>query len=180
MTKKISLVCLAASALLVLTSCGSSRYIIPQAASSVKAVSFEELNLTSKDYEVLDRIEISTRLEVSINSDSYTIKDPDGAFLVEFEKNKNGAWELENVEGVVRSGYWSSDVDFSGPSTPSEYAYRMAVYRIINLVKELGGDGIVEPVVSTSVEDNKSSWRETSYTLLTTVSGKVIRLKTSK
>ena len=180
MIKKISLVCLAIIALLSLASCEYSRYMIPQAASSIKSVSFKELNLTSKDYDVLDRVEISTRLEVTVSNYSYSIKDPDGSFSVEFVKDAKGVWTILNGEGVVRSGYWSSDVDFSGPSTPSEYAYRMAVYRIINLVKEQGGDGIIEPVVSTSVEENKSGRREKSYTVLTTVSGKVIRLKTSK
>lgn len=180
MTKRLLYFCLALSTLLVLSSCGSVRTIVPQAASSFKSVSFKELNLTGKDYEVLNRIEASARIEVTLTNTYYTIKDPEGSFSVNFEMDKkSGKWVLKNYEGVVRAGYLSDEVNYDGPTSPSEYAHRMAIYRIINLVKEQGGDGIIEPVVSSSVEDNKSGWGKTTYTLLTTVSGKIIRLKNS-
>ena len=179
MDKRIIQICAAILIVLTLASCGSTCNLIPQASSTIKYASFEELNLTSKDYEVLDRIEVSARIEATFTNTFCTITDPDGTFELHFKKDKNGQWIIDRYSGVVRAGYLSQDIDFSAPRTPDEFAHRMAIYRLINLVKEQGGDGIIEPVISTSVEENKSGWGSVKYTLLTTVSGKAIRLKTS-
>ena len=165
------------------SSCSSSRVLIPQATNMVKAVSFDELNLTGKDYEILDRVEASSRIIVELTKDSYTVKDPDGTFEFEFKKDKKtGAFTLEDFDGVVRAGYLLSRDRSENDvmAYPDQIAHRIAIYRIVNLVKEQGGDGIIEPVISTAVEGTESRFGHTTITYLTTVSGKVVRLKTSK
>ena len=49
----------------------------------------------------------------------------------------------------------------------------LAIYRIINAAKVRGADGIIEPVISTNVEQ-----RGRDIVLKTTVSAKLIKLKT--
>lgn len=182
MKKKKLLLCIPVLALMCLSSCSSSRSFIPQASNMVKSVSLEELNLTGKDYTILDRVEATARINVEITKSTYTVSDPDGAFKLSFEKNKKtGEMELSSFSGVVRAGYLlSRDNGRINLDSPDEIAHRMATYRLINLVREQGADGIIEPVVSTNIEQTKSSFGTTSVTFLTTVSGKPIRLKTTK
>lgn len=156
--------------------------MMPQAVSMVKAVSFDELNLTTKDYEILDRVEASARIVSTITSTSYTVKDPEGSFELFFVKDQTtGDYNLMNFDGVVRAGWLlSRDKGNINLNSPEDIAQRMAYYRIINLVKEQGGDGIIEPVISTNVEQTEAHRNRVTVTYLTTVSGKVVRLKTSK
>lgn len=179
--KKIFFAFAGVFALMVLSSCSSTRLFVPQATNMAKAVSFEELNLTGKDYEIIDRIEASARIEVTMTNSSCTIKDTEGSFSLNFTKDKNGEMILKSFEGVVRAGYLlSREQGYSDINSPNEIAFRMAMYRIINLVREQGGDGIIEPVISTNVEKSSSLFGKTTCTLLTTVSGKVVRLKNTK
>lgn len=156
--------------------------LIPQAVSTVKSVSFDELNLTNKDYAILDRIEASARIEMTISNDEYSVKDPEGSFELEFARDPNtGKFVLNDFEGVVRAGFLTSgkfsEID---PRRPEEIAHAMAMYRIINLIKEQGADGIIEPVFSTNIEQTSSHRGRVTVTYLTTVSGKAVRLNTTK
>lgn len=181
MVKRIAFACLTIAAFMFLSSCASTGALMPQATNMVKAVSFEELNLTGKDYVILDRIEASARIEVSISANSCTIKDPDGKFEIVYVKDKTGKLVPQKYNGVLRTGYLLSTVyNGHGYDSPDEIAHRLAIYRIINLVKEQGGDGIIEPVISTNVEGSKTVLGVTTITYFTTVSGKVVRLNTSK
>lgn len=170
-------------AVMVISSCSSSRSLIPQAKNMVNTVYFDELNLTSKDYEILDRIEASSRIVVEMDNKSFNITDPDGTFKMAFVLDKKtGKMVLSNMEGVVRAGYLSTrEMGTLNLDSPDEIAHRMAIYRLVNLVKEQGGDGILEPVISTNVEGVEQGGLFSSkitVTYFTTVSGKVIRVKT--
>lgn len=162
-------------------SCGSTRSFMPTAVSTVKSVSFDELNLVSTDYEILNRIEAQASIVVKIDDESYVISDPDGTFKLEWQKDKAGQWNLEDYEGVLRAGYLANDYGNVEDMlrSPESIVRRIAIYRLINLVKEQGGDGIIEPIISTNVEDH-SDRRNNSITFQSTVSGKVIRLKSGK
>ncbi len=179
MKKRILLSCIAASAVMLFSSCAStSRTVIPQAVNSIKAVSFEELNLTNKDYDVLNRVEASARIEVEFDGNSWTAKDPDGTFELKVNKDLKTDKTTVTIVGVVRAGYLFSQNGYNlDPEQPGDLALRMAIYRLINMVKEQGGDGIIEPIVSTGVEETK---RGSAVTYITTVSGKPVRLKSSK
>ena len=169
---------------IAITSCSSTNMtsLIPQAVSTVKAVSFEELNLTNKDYVILDRVEASARIEMTITNYFYSVKDPEGSFELDFTRDPNTKeWVLNDFEGVVRAGFLSSgNLSRIDPNAPDEIAHAMAMYRIINLVKEQGADGIIEPMFSTNIEQTSSHRGRITLTYLTTVSGKAVRLKTSK
>ena len=184
MIKRLYFACIAAIGLLF-TSCSSvvPVQLVPQALSTAKAVAFDELNLTSKEYTILDRIEASARIEATITNSSYTIKDPDGKFELYFTKDQTtGQYKLYSFEGVVRAGYLSS-INYYGhvdTNNPEDIVQKLAIYRIIDLIKEQGGDGIIEPVITTNIEQKDSRRNSVSVTYMTTISGKVVKLKTSE
>lgn len=179
--KKVTLITITLAGLMFATACSSSRSLMPTAVNTVKSTSFNELNLTSNDYDILDRIEAQSTIFAKIDNNSYTVYDEENTFRLLFSKNKDEV-TLEKYEGVMRAGYLSRDyaaINLKQPQ-PEEIARRVAIYRLINLVQEQGGDGIIEPVIATNVEETKSSWNSTTIAYRTTVSGKIVKLKTSK
>ena len=84
---------------------------------------------------------------------------------------------------MIRGGFLSgfSKIDLTDPE---DIARRIALYRLINLVREQGGDYVIEPVYSINAEGesiNKAFGnKKITITYMTTVSGKAIRLKTTK
>ena len=79
----------------------------------------------------------------------------------------------------MKLGYLSRGINgLSGVGimTPEELSRRMAIYRAINMVQQYGADGIIEPTVSTNVEEVKKD----VVVYKTTVTGKIIKLKTNK
>lgn len=168
-------------ALAFLTSCSSSRSLIPTAVNTVKSVALDELNLTSNDYEVLDRIEAQASVVVTITANSFVIEDPEGTFQLNYVKQKKGkTLTLASYNGVVRAGYLARDYGTIDLGNPDDVVRRIAIYRLINLCKEQDGDGIIEPIISTNVEESKSGWSTTVVTFRCTVSGRVVKLKTAK
>ena len=74
-------------------------------------------------------------------------------------------------------GYLSNDYYeelFNIPPYPHWIVRRLAIYRLINAAKIAGGDGVIEPLISTNVEQGKSN-RDIVYK--TTVSAKLIKIK---
>ena len=149
----------------------------------INTVYLDELNLTGKDYEITDRVESSATIIVEMDKTSYIVKDPEGNFELKFSLNKKtGQMELGNFTGVLRAGYLSTrDLNSLNLDSPDEVVRRMAIYRLVNLVKQQGGDGIVEPLIATNIEGVEQGGlfsSKVTVTFLTTVSGKVIKLKT--
>lgn len=180
--KKITLITITLAGLMVAAACSSSRSLMPTAVNTVKSTSFNELNLTSNDYDILDRIEAQSTIFAKIDNNSYTVYDEENTFRLFFKKKNQNEVTLVKYEGVMRAGYLSRDyatINIKQPQ-PEEIARRIAIYRLINLVQEQGGDGIIEPVIATNVEETKSSWNSTTIAYRTTVSGKIVKLKTSK
>ena len=177
--KKGFVIVIALLSLILITSCSSSRSLIPKAVNTVKTVSFKELNLTNKDYSILDRVEVSATILVDISPNSYTIHDEANSFRLLYTKNKDQI-NLTAYEGVIRAGYLAQDYQTVDLQSPEDLVRRLAIYRLINLVQEQAGDGIIEPIISTNIEEKKTSWNNSTIILNTTVSGKVVVLKTSK
>lgn len=177
MKKTFLLVCVAIYAIIALTSCSTSRIFIPQAKNTVKSVSLDELNLTTKDYDILDRIEATACIILEVHPTSYKIYEKNGLFNLSYKIDiKKGTLTLLKSTGVLRTGYLSRNYGNIDPTDAGEIVRSLAIYRLINQSKELGADGIIEPVISTNVEETGRN----QYTFETTVSGKAIRLKTSK
>ena len=174
----------------LLTSCvGFHSTYVPIAKSMLNVVSFKDMKLTPNDYEILDRVEATSRITVEINGGEMKIEDPDGEFLLEYRMGASTnvgetKWILWDFKGVLRAGFLSEWGSVEN-TDPVEIVNRLALYRLIQLVREQGGDYVIEPIFSTAFEGESSTDRHgridgKHLTYKTTVSGKSIRLKTKK
>ncbi len=158
---------------------------MPTATNMIHTVSFEDLKLESKDYDILQRVEATSRITLTIDGADVTIQDPDGAFKLHYVNTGTTALNLQllDYEGVIRGGFLSGFAKLD-LKDPEDIARRIALYRLINLVREQGGDYVIEPVYSISVEGESLKRAlgnvKNSFTYMTTVSAKAIRLKTTK
>ena len=76
--------------------------------------------------------------------------------------------------GYLDNDYLKYDTYVADEIKPEFMARCIATYRLINACKIAGGDGLIEPIISTSIE--QSGIRSVTYK--TTVSAKIIKLKT--
>ena len=171
--KKVIIGCLVFLAFM--TSCGTALHIVPQATNTVNAVTLNELNLHTGDYTVLETITAEATIAVKYSSNStIEVRDVDNTFSY---KMVGGV--LQQTEGVIRAGYLSNDygrVDFT---YPEDLARKVAIFRIINKSQQMGADGLIEPVISTNIEESSKSTfgKELVVVYKTTVSAKPIKLK---
>lgn len=168
----------------------NNRYL-PIAKSMLNTVDFKDMKLTPNDYDILERVEATSRITVTFENQKVKIEDPDGEFTLEFlrlvSNTSNGVserWLLQDFSGVLRAGFLS-EWGFVDTQDPVDIVNRLALYRLIQLVREQGGDYVIEPIFSTAFEgtsstDARGRTNEKQITYKTTVSGKSIRLKTSK
>lgn len=186
MRRNTLFVVIAIIAALFFTSCAKS--LVPRATSTINSVGLRELNLVRADYKILNTIEATARVQLTIKSKSFEIKDPDGNFTLlykmsfsPFKKAGSGdTYKLTKFKGILTTGYLTNDYGPMDCSSPEEVVRRIAIYRCISLAKEQGADGIIEPVISTNVEQTKSGLASDVIMYQTTVSGKAIVLKTDK
>lgn len=183
--KKYALLFSSILLVVLFSSCNTTQSsYLPQVTSMVKAVTFNELNLTDKDYEILDRIEATAIVHVTISGNSFIVDDPDGQFHVEYTKDpQTGSMILKSFDGVIRAGYLTREYSSGDQNYPEDIARKLAIYRLINLVREQGGDGVIEPVIATNFDGMNTRGlirSETKLTYIATVSGKLVRLKSSK
>lgn len=163
-----------------LSSCGTTRpvRIIPQAVNTVNTVGLDELNLTRADYEVLNTVTAEASVMCNYGKTKIEMTDESEDFYLSY-KLVNNSWLYDKYKGVMKLGYLSRGINgLSGVGimTPDELSRRMAIYRAINMVQQYGADGIIEPTVSTNVEEVKKD----VVVYKTTVTGKIIKLKTNK
>jgi len=79
--------------------------------------------------------------------------------------------------GIVRLGYLSNDYSeqlMDIPPYPHWLVRRIAIYRLINAAKVAGADGVIEPIISTNIEQGATK-KDIIYK--TTVSAKLIKIK---
>lgn len=164
--------------LVVVSSCRSSfnSIIIPRAVNTVNAVRLSELNLTNTDYTILNTITKEATVYVTYSDDEFSLRDLENTFSYTYSKDDDNI-KLEEQSGVLRAGYFSNenaDLDFLNPES---IARRMAVYRLISESQQIGADGLIEPVVSTTFEKIGEGRSEITVAYKTTVSAKPIKLK---
>lgn len=180
MKKTLSFIVVAVVFTVFLSSCGSSKQalsVVPQATNTVATIGFDDLNLQRKDYKVLNTITAEATLYAHFTNDEIKVTDPDGGFSLKWLRNEQGQWEAKEIDGILRMGYLSNDYSdelFNVPPYPHWIVRGMATYRIINAAKIAGGDGVIEPVISTNVEQGKTR-RDIIYK--TTVSAKLIKIE---
>lgn len=178
MYKRISFFAYLAICIIALSSCRSAISVIPQATNTIAPISFGDLKLERKNYIILNTISAEATLNAHFSDDEVTVNDPSGEFSLSWEKDKKtGEWSPDRIKGIVRLGYLSNDYDeelFNIPPYPHWIVRRLAIYRLINAAKIAGGDGVIEPVISTNVEQGRSN-RDIVYK--TTISAKLIKIK---
>lgn len=176
---KLLIVTLIAVCAIVMSSCRgkSSLSVIPQATNTINTVTLKELNFERKDYIILNLISANATIIAHFSDDKVQVDDPDGEFSLSWEKNDETGWKPKKIKGILRLGYLSNDYDnelFDVPPYPHWIVRRLAMYRLINAAKIAGGDGVIEPVISTNVEQGKDR-DEIIYK--TSVSAKLIKIK---
>lgn len=178
MNKKIVIITIAVVLAIAMSSCRSALSVIPQATNTIAPITFGDLNLERKDYIVLNTISAEATLTAHFTDATVKADDSAGEFSLTWEKDKKtGEWSPKRIKGVVCLGYLSNDYDeelFNIPPYPHWIVRRLAIYRLINAAKVAGGDGVIEPVISTSVEQGKNN-RDIVYK--TVVSAKLIKIK---
>ncbi len=161
-----------------MASCGTQR-IIPKAVNTINTAQLADLNLTRGDYEVLNTISAEAVINYSQNGSNIKISSDDDEFSLScFPLPKKKGWQI-TYTGIMLQGYLHGDYanrnDDDIPQ-PENIARRMAIYRLINIAKQYGGDAIIEPTVATNVEQTDKK----TIVYKTTVTAKVIKIKTDR
>lgn len=167
----------------MMTSCGGpkkmTQRIIPKAVSTINSVGLSELNLKhGTDYTIVNTITADATILYSEQrkGEQITIKEENGEFkLVYTFDSEQEKWYLTDFDGIARFGFLSNDEGQTSlrEVNPENVARHFAIYKIINASKVRGADGLIEPVISTNVDQ-----RGKEIVFKTTVSAKLIKLKT--
>lgn len=157
-------------------SCGTTRQIVPMAINTVNSVGLDELNLQRSDYEIVNTLTQTAEVYCEMNNSSMTITDRSGEFYLPFMRDKKSGrltLNMNRIKGFAKLGFLSNDYDVNEHwYSPENIARRLAVYRLINQVQEYGADGVIEPVISTNMEQSGKN-----IIFKTTVTAKAIKLK---
>lgn len=175
---KLSIIATFAIFAIVMSSCKTPLSVIPQAINTVNSVTLSELNLERKDYIVLNTISAEATIYAQFSDAKVKVDDPNDEFSLSWKKDvKSGDWAPDKIKGIVRLGYLDNDYKnelFNIGPYPHWIVRRLAIYRLINAVKVSGGDGVIEPIISTNVEQGG---RRNSIVYKTTVSAKLVKIK---
>lgn len=153
--------------------------IIPQAVNTINSVNLNELNLKhGADYTIMNTItaEATVLYNERRKGEVITIREGDGEFIIVYTFDRETQkWARTDFDGIARFGYLSNDYGqtFSTSINPEYVVRNIAIYRLINQAKVRGADGVIEPVVSTNVEQLGKD-----IVFKTTVSAKMIKLNT--
>lgn len=174
-----------ASMIIMATSCGSTtQLIIPQAVNTVNAVRLDELNLERTDYQILNTVTAEAIVTYNYsNNGTCVINCPDEDFQITLLPLKTGGYTCV-FDGVAKLGYLSNDYQQSNTilSNPEEIARRLAIYKLINQVHLHGADGVIEPIISTNIDNANTKKRASkrNFVFKTTISAKLIKIKSDK
>ena len=181
MYKKIFYLVTVAAVAVAMSSCRT--VAVPKAVNTIHPVGWQELNLTRKDYIILNTATAEASVTYQKTSKRITISDVNKEFVATFKRvkfknafgKKSEGWYLYDVDGIIRIGFLKNDYDEDEVelvNNPSWFSRKMATYRLINAAKVAGADGIIEPIISTNIEQMGRH-----VVFKTTVSGKLIKLK---
>lgn len=160
-----------------LQSCIGRKYlVVPHSVSTASSVSVEDLNLKPGDYEIIKTVSESASVLCEYKSKEIKIISEDGEFSYTFGwDSKFGNWSLKSFSGAAALGYFKSDYEGRYSSIPDgeEFARRVAMSRIISVIRDYDADAVIEPICVTRVS---SSGRK-SVTYSATVTAKLIKIK---
>lgn len=184
MKQKIFIFATFVATTLTLVSCGGgpkkmAQRIIPTAVNTINSVRLDELNLKhGTDYTIVNTItaEATIIYTEQRKGEKITIREEHGEFKIIYEfDSEQEKWYRTDFEGVARFGFLNND-DYSESYSMIEPEYvvrNLAIYRLINASKVRGADGVIEPVISTNVEQ-----RGKDIVFKTTAAAKLIKLQT--
>lgn len=163
-------------ALLTMTSCFTRKaVVIPKAISTMGKVDIKDLNMEREDYQIINTVtaEATVSYQANHSGTRIIISSMDDDFKLDYKLSKKKQWKC-SFSGILKSGYLDGNNVGTGAGIedPAEIAHRLAVYRLINMVKVAGGDGVLSPVIQTQVEqDGKAVF------FRTTATAKAVKLK---
>lgn len=181
MKKNFIVALIIVTTVIAFTSCATQKVtpymLIPQAVNTINSVGLNELNLKhNTDYTIVNTATAEATVIFTVNKkgEKVTIKEENNEFEIVYEYDKdNGVWYLSDYEGIARFGFFANDygsISFSKIS-PEDVVRNLAIYRLINASKVRGADGVIEPIISTNVEQ-----RGKDIVFKTTASAKLIKL----
>lgn len=176
------------------TSCGSNSGITvppPVATNTISSVSFSDLNLEREDYKILNTIESEAIVTVGMNDKGQWVISDDAGFsmtkITELDKKTGQTYTRYETVGAIRAGFLSQDYSTIDYTNAESIARALAIDRLINLSKELGGDAVIDPIISTNVETTVEKVRVgftttdvPTTTYKTIASAKVVVIKSDK
>ncbi|MBQ7209948.1 MAG: hypothetical protein IJS05_03530 [Paludibacteraceae bacterium] len=173
MIKQITFFSLTTLLIVALASCSMQATIVPQAINTVNSVSLEELNLQRKDYTILNTTTVESTIIYHESFKNVTITEANDEFSLTFTLAKDGKFYLTAFRGIAKFGFLKNDYGETLIARAPEYIARnLAIYRLINACKANGADGVIEPVISTNVEQSRRG-----IVFKTTASAKLLKLK---
>ena len=156
-----------------LVSCSPTKSIIPRAVNTVNSATLKELNLDREDYEMLNTITAEAIISYKERwNGGYEIEGKDDNFSLTCTQSKLGP--IYTYSGILKLGYLTNDYGHLNYYEPEQIARGLAIYRAINIVKEYGADAVIEPVISTNIEQ---IGKEILFKSI--VTAKLIKLKTN-
>lgn len=154
--------------------------LIPVATNTISSVSFSDLNLEREDYNILNTIEVSSLVTVVYgNNGDIKITDDSGYTIEVCKDEKTGALKTKS-SGVLRAGFLTNDYGKISYDDPEAIARATAFSKLVSMAKEHGGDALIEPIVSTNLEEQSGRGTKRTIVYSTTASAKVIVIKTDK
>lgn len=160
MRNKIILALLSIGAAIAVTSCSTSKptTIIPRAVSTMNVAPLSSLNLDRKEYQIGKTITaVATITYTETNGgNKRKIVSEDGDFMLNYSFDEKTGWSCK-YSGILQLGYFGSDYINQEPTNimqPEEVVRRLAIYRAMSIARSEGADALVEPTVSTNIEQN--------------------------
>lgn len=154
-TKNIFLI-LSCVTMMVLSSCSGTRnLIVPHGVNTADAIPASALNLKNGEYDILQTVSESASVTAQYKGNSLTIKSGDGDFSYNFDFDTRTGWTMKSFKGTATLGYFlTENTTVDGMPQAEEFARRVAIAKLIELVKDYGADGILEPIITTRVSNS--------------------------
>lgn len=161
-----------------LSSCGGQKnLIIPRAISTAEAIPAVALNLKKGDYDILKSVTQTASITATYSNNSLKIVSGDGDFSYSFKFDQKNGWRLDKFSGTATFGYLLQDVQDTTNNflDAEEFARRVAISKLIDVVKDYSADGALEPIVSTRASNVKKNVVEYQAT----VTAKIVKIHTT-
>ena len=155
--------------------------IIPTAVNTVNSVGLQELNLQRNDYNVLKTISAEAVVNYSQHGRKIEMTEANKEFQMTLKRPMfSPTYLFKKFNGVARYGFLANDYagrmeSIKGMSA-EEIARNLAIYRLINACKVAGGDGVIEPIITMSIDQVGGR----ALVIKVNATAKVVKLKTDK